>query len=115
MIARLNRPIRLLTLLLAAIQFAMPGVATVLDGQSAHEGGRMSAHIESGAQKSCKAPHSADCAVCRFLTQAVSRDRTAPAFITTSVGAIAPEAVKHFYLDAVRAGFNSRAPPSAQA
>jgi len=111
MLARLSRPIRQLTLLLAAIQFAMPGVASVFDGLDAGAGGRMTAHVENGAQKSCRPPHSADCAVCRFLSQAASKERTATPVFEAAVVAVIPALATRAHLDATRRGFNPRAPP----
>jgi hypothetical protein len=62
------RPYRLLTLVLAAIQLAMPAVTSVADGAVAKLVSDPGMHVESLGDNQCTPPHSADCAVCRYLS-----------------------------------------------
>ncbi len=70
---RLFGLVRHLTLMFAALQFALPAILSVTDGASAAGGRNSASHIESKGDRDCKPPHTADCAVCRFLTATVSR------------------------------------------
>src|SRR3954464_1162240 len=106
----LSRVTRFITLLLAAVQFAAPAVASVADGAV---GGRaQGSHIEEVGQNRCTPPHSADCAICRFISNNVGETTGAAA----QVGAMA--LVGHVPLFAAlgnlptRQGFDSRAPPT---
>src|SRR5260221_992407 len=88
MTSRLSRPFRLLTLLLAAMQFAVPAVVSVVDGDGARAGRPLGTHVEEFGQNQCKPPHSADCAICRFLSTAHSQPGTpVAAFVATEVAA----------------------------
>ena len=62
-----SRFTRLVTLVFAAIQFAAPAVASIGDGLFSNRVVDVRAHIEDHAQTDCQPPHSADCAVCRYL------------------------------------------------
>ena len=62
-----SRFARLLTLVFAAIQFAAPAVASVGEGLFSSRVVDVRSHVEDKAQTDCQAPHSADCAVCRYL------------------------------------------------
>lgn len=109
----LSRPTRFLTLLLAAMQFAVPAVVSVVDGASARAGLPLGTHIEEFGQNQCKPPHSADCAICQFLITAHSQAGTAVAAFVASE--IAPAASTRVALCSSVAGygFDSRAPPTS--
>src|ERR1043166_1702416 len=64
----MSRLTRLLTFAFAAAQLALPAVASVTDGVLAGTGRNNSSHVEDVARNSCKPPHAADCAICRFLS-----------------------------------------------
>jgi hypothetical protein len=62
-----SRFTRLVTLVFAAIQFAAPAVASVGEGLFSNRVVDARPHVEDKAHTDCRAPHSADCAVCRYL------------------------------------------------
>ena len=62
-----SRFARFITLVFAAIQFAVPAVASIGEGLFSNRVVDVRAHVEDNAQTDCQAPHSADCAVCRYL------------------------------------------------
>ena len=64
-----------LTLLLAALQLASPAVTAVADALLVARSGQPVAHVESTSASGCPAVHSADCAVCRYLSIAASIPR----------------------------------------
>jgi hypothetical protein len=107
----MSRLTRAITFLFAAVQFALPAVASVADGAAAAGGRNSAAHIESKGDRDCKPPHTADCAICRFLSATHSQTRSA-ATVELPVGKIiTPEALVLFSPTSARRGFNSRAPP----
>ena len=56
-------------MLWAALQFAMPGAVSVLEGISTlRDGIGTVAHIEAVSSKTCQPPHSAECGICRYLS-----------------------------------------------
>lgn len=62
-------PTRLLALLFALVQLALPPLATVADACQERASGAVAvAHVESERSDSCAAAHPADCAICHFLT-----------------------------------------------
>lgn len=113
MTSRLSRSVRLLALLLAAMQFAVPAVVSVVDGAQARGGRNSASHVEEVGGKQCRPPHSEDCLVCRFLsaTHNVTIPVAAPAMdeqrATVSDAAVTPCLVTGRY------GFNPRAPPTS--
>ena len=111
MTSNLSRPVRLLTLLLAAMQFAVPALVSVADGSGARAGRTSAAHIEEVGGKQCRPPHSEDCLICRFLSathQAASS--AAPACVGEEISSPSASLVSPSAVDD-RRGFNSRAPP----
>jgi hypothetical protein len=107
-----SRFVRFVTLLLAAIQFAAPGVASVAEGSFSQRAVDTRAHVEDHGQKDCAPPHAADCALCRFLSgtlghidmpalPAVARAALPVTDSRTSAGA-----------SAERQGFDARGPPA---
>ena len=72
---RLSRQYRVLALVWAVLQFALPSVVTLVDAIST---GRSTAeavaHVEESSSKSCQPPHSAECGLCRYVSASVSTD-----------------------------------------
>ena len=109
---RLSRSVRFLTLLLAAMQVSLPAVVSVADGAGAFRGRESVTHIEAPGRNQCQPPHSADCAVCRFLSATHGvMTAAAPALVGTRIVSI-PTAVPARSTSADLFGFNSRAPPT---
>ena len=111
MSTRVSRPVRFMTLCLAALQFALPGVASIADGAIARSTRNEVSHVEDVAQKSCKPPHSADCVVCRFLSTTIGQSAAVAAPIVVEGVIAMPTTVVATGLAAELYGFNSRAPP----
>jgi hypothetical protein len=83
-----TRATRFLTLLLAAIQFAMPAAVSVAEGALSRMVVDPVAHVESAGGDECTPPHSADCVVCRYLSgSGAPTPEPTPAFM---VGAADP-------------------------
>ena len=58
-----------LAILWAALQFALPGVLTILDGATAlRDREAVVAHMEETSSKTCHPPHSTECGLCRYLS-----------------------------------------------
>ena len=112
MIGRLTRPLRLLTLLLAAMQFALPAVASVADGLYAANGRNDGSHVEDVGRNQCKPPHAGDCAICRYLTTTLLRNGNAQVAVVPTARAATAAVLSVRHLDANRQGFHSRAPPT---
>lgn len=111
--SRLTRSVRFFTLLLAAIQFAVPAAVSVVDGALAGSGRESRSHIESVGANDCASAHSADCLLCRFLSTTLARTGTsAPAVIGTDL-AQPPTMLGVAHVAAAQHGFNSRAPPTS--
>src|SRR5579862_261607 len=107
--ARMSRSVRALALLLAAIQFAVPAVVSVADGALAQSGRGSGMHVEDFGNNQCKPPHSADCAICQFLSTVHSQTTsTAVAVISQRVPST-PTAAIALAVASDRRGFNSRA------
>lgn len=108
----LSRTTRFLTLLFAAIQFAVPAVVSVADGAIARGGRNAGSHVEDVGGKQCRPPHTEDCLLCRFLTATHSAAPAAPApAIEQTIASIPTTRIAHTAV-ADRYGFNSRAPPT---
>ena len=107
-----NRFVRLVTLVFAAAQFALPAAASVADGAAAAGGRNSAAHVESKGDRDCKPPHTADCAICRFLTTAHGQARAATAILVEAGIAPTHETPLACAATGARYGFDSRAPPT---
>lgn len=103
---------RLLTLLLAAIQFAMPAFVSVSDGAFAKLVRDQGSHVESSGDSECVPPHQADCTVCRYLSDHGSDTPGRASLIASDSRAPhASSAVPHgSFVDELA---RSRAPPAA--
>ena len=61
--------VRFLSLFVASLQLAMPGLSAIADGALARESAANPAtHVEASTRASCPVVHSPDCAVCRYLS-----------------------------------------------
>ena len=99
-------------LCLSALQFALPAAASVFDGSIAQSSLNSGAHVEDVSRNACKAPHSPDCVICRFLSVTLTQAAaTTVATVERSVS-VPPRAFAPAYSAANRQGFHSRAPPS---
>jgi hypothetical protein len=112
MVTRTRPYIRFLTLFLAALQFALPGIASVVDGAAARVGPTSRAHVEDIAQNSCTPPHSPDCVVCQFLSTSLAQVETTATATVLSWVPSKPMAAVAVYSSASRFDFQSRAPPN---
>lgn len=71
--------VRLLVLAWAVLQLAASPVLSLFDGVFALRNPNVAAHVEGHSSKSCQPPHSADCALCQFLSSnAANRTTVAP-------------------------------------
>lgn len=109
---RLSSPTRFLTLLLAAMQFAVPAVSSVVDGAVARAARGSDSHVEAFGENGCKPPHAADCLVCRFLSATHSQVETPAAVLVVTRIAAPPTALVALSAAGSRCGFDSRAPPT---
>jgi hypothetical protein len=103
---------RALTLVFAVAQFALPGALSVADGVAASGTSETIAHVEDIAHKQCKPPHTAECAVCRYLaTGALGNSASQVGFAGTTRVELAASAVSTAHA-APEFGLHSRAPPT---
>lgn len=109
----MNSPLaRFLTLILAAIQFATPGIASVAEGNFARRVVDPRAHVEEHGQKDCVPQHGADCAVCRYLVDNVGHPE-APAVVPDFAAVRTPAVVRESFGSGIeRQGFEARGPPA---
>lgn len=64
----------------AVIQLAVGPTLSVIDGAYAkRDSDVVLAHVEGHSTKSCQPPHSADCAICQFVSALVVRASNTPA------------------------------------
>jgi hypothetical protein len=107
----LSRSSRFLTLILAALQFAAPAIASVAEGSFSQQVADSGSHIEAYGLNSCTPPHSADCAICRFLTGNASDAPATAAPVIAREVPVADDVTVAARSAIVRYGFDSRAPP----
>jgi hypothetical protein len=107
-----SRFARLVTLVFAAIQFAAPAVASVTEGIFSNRVIDARAHIEDHAQTDCAPPHTADCAVCRYLVDNAGTVSTAPVLVAIVVTQPSPVVAVSLGATAERQGFDARGPPA---
>jgi hypothetical protein len=107
-----SRFARFLTLVLAAIQFATPGIASIAEGTFSRRVVDPRAHVEEHGQKDCVPPHATDCAVCRYLVDNVGHPAL-PA-VVLDFGTVRTTAVvkESFGSGPERQGFEARGPPA---
>ena len=107
-----SRFARYLTLVLAAIQFAAPGVASVSEGMFSRRVIDPRAHVEDHAQRDCVPPHSADCAVCRYLVDNVGHTEAPPVPPVVAVARSVAVEQRALVSNAELHGFEARGPPA---
>ena len=103
---------RLVTLLLAAIQFAAPAVTSVAEGAYSRRVIDPTSHIEEHGQKDCVPPHAADCAVCRYLVDNVGDIHVPTLGVEIQTAQAEPVAPTTLNAWADRDGFEARGPPA---
>lgn len=88
MIGATRRPrgVRVVWLLGAALQLALPGAAAWADARLDAAGTHATAHFESHTTKSCARIHAPDCALCHFLTAPVLTGRPTPLRLDVAPG-----------------------------
>ena len=65
----------MLALVWAVLQFALPAVVTLVDAISTvRSTADAVAHVEESSSKRCQPPHSAECALCRYVSATVATD-----------------------------------------
>ena len=112
MAPRARLSLRFLMLCLSALQFALPAAASVFDGSVAKSSLNASAHVEDFARNACKAPHSPDCVLCRYLSVSFAQTATTTVATVAKSVSVPPTAFIPAYSVASRQGFHSRAPPT---
>ena len=106
-----SRFARFLTLILAAIQFATPGVASVAEGTFARRVVDPKPHVEEHGQKDCTPPHGADCAICRYLVDNVGHPEMPALLPNFAAVPTMPGIPESFGSGWERQGFEARGPP----
>jgi len=99
-------------LCLSALQFALPAAASVFDGSIAQSSLNSGAHVEDVARNACKAPHSPDCVICRFLSVTFTQAAATTLVSVERSISVPPAAFAPAYSTPSRQGFHSRAPPN---
>ena len=108
----LSRALRLLTLLLAAMQFAVPAVVSMADGVSAYAGRKVVAHVEPTGGNNCAPSHSPDCVCCRFLSTVFGVNDASAATEVVADATPRIDTVVVTHATTTRQGLHSRAPPA---
>jgi hypothetical protein len=107
-----SRFTRFMTLLLAAIQFAAPAVASVAEGTFSKRVADPIAHIEESGQNDCAPPHAADCTMCRFLVDGAGCLPAAASVLIIADVPSSPTAAVTAASGPARQGFDARGPPA---
>lgn len=112
MMNRLSRSVRMVILLFAAMQFAVPAVVSVADGAVARVGPEQAPHVEGLGTNACARIHPADCLLCRVLSTTISPPR-GPVSVPVVSDVQSPSRTLIAVLATTPShGFNSRAPPT---
>ena len=109
---QLSRFTRLITLLLAAIQFAAPAVASVAEGAFLRRVADPQSHVEQFGQNDCTPAHPADCAICRFLSGNAGETPAVAALVVPVARYERPVMLTETAAGAARRGFDARGPPA---
>ena len=110
---RRPRGVRVVWLLGAALQLALPGAAAWADARLDAAGAHATAHIESHTTKSCARIHAPDCALCHFITAPALTGRAMPfSFAVAPRRAGRPVHLTGAAYPAVRRHPHPRAPPT---
>lgn len=112
--ARRALPIRILVVVLAMLQVALPGIGAIADGRVAVAAAAgQYAHVEESSSATCPVAHAPDCAVCRFLSAGAMGCDVAPgALLLGDAGAVAEAPPEPVATAAVRLP-DARGPPAA--
>ncbi|MDB4905741.1 MAG: hypothetical protein JWO05_525 [Gemmatimonadetes bacterium] len=102
---------RFLTLLFAALQFAAPALVSVADGAAERSGVSASSHVEALGGSHCPATHTAECALCGFLSMALGNPRTPVQVAQFAAPRQAFSSQEHRPVFGSRRVARSRAPP----
>jgi hypothetical protein len=102
-------------ILWAVLQFALPGVVTILDGAIAlRERASVVAHVEETSSKTCQPPHSTECGICRYLSAGGLNDGGAGEPNWPLAGpALVPDGVPGLSASLAASRSRARAPPLA--
>ena len=103
---------RLFVVAWAVVQLAASPVLSVMDGAYAQRNDNVAAHVEGHSSKSCQPPHSADCALCQFLSSHLANRPTLAPLGWPTIALCAP--VQHSALLGLIPDLDlahSRAPP----
>jgi hypothetical protein len=73
----LSRSSRVLTLLFALLQLALPGTLSVADAMRVEAGRTATVHAEDRSHGGCPTPHTDACDLCRYLSSAAAGVRNA--------------------------------------
>ena len=111
MMTRLSRLARFFTLLIAAMQLAVPAVVSVADGSVARSARTAGPHIEAAGQKPCPS-HSADCGLCQFLSHSRAQPEAPARVVVSTEVPPAFAALIARRVTIARSGIQSRAPPT---
>lgn len=106
---------RVMAMMWAVLQFALPAVATIADGALERMSvGASAAHVESSSTASCHPAHSAECALCQFLSRPMTSSApvTLPPVATLLVARVADTGEGHAASALARLP-GARAPPMA--
>ena len=105
--------IRVVMLLWAALQIALPPALTLMDANLASAAaGTVTSHIESTSTPACQRAHGADCAFCQFLSNCVGMTRAAVPARIASAAHLRPTAIQTSLGASADGGLPaSRAPP----
>ena len=69
--------VRFVTLLLATLQVASPGISAIADGRLARENASGPAtHVEATTTASCPVVHHPECGMCRYLSTTAAPSRS---------------------------------------
>src|SRR4051812_29416316 len=107
-----SRFARILTMVFAAIQFAAPAAASIGEGVFSHRASNTQVHIEESGQKDCAPPHSADCAICRYLVDNAGSVPATAALVAIVADQPEPVVAASLGVSADREGFDARGPPA---
>ena len=74
---------RILVVLCAALQLALPGVAALADGLASRTSVHATAHVESATERDCVRVHETDCVFCQFLSTSAAPAHCANPFVAS--------------------------------
>jgi hypothetical protein len=108
---RRSRFVRSSWLAFAALQLVLPGAAALADASLDSAGAHARPHIESHSTAACARVHPSDCALCRFLTTALTAGAAATVPTSDAAPRITPLVALTRPVSALVLLPRSRAPP----